>query len=370
MDKIAKAQVYHYDPGDDFLRSDGALASEFQPNKLGAIDRGNYNDAFKPPKSGTDEFNGAWIARKSFTLVHVELSDIPDNATLAELVAAHSLGDTDRTFPERPGLVGPDIPAFSNQPSTIQNLFNEDNPDRVATLSLIQPLGEGEEPSSDGKPYKTIYKTTRFLLQQVNESYNEKVQIVETFGDPVAFFYGERARIFQYSGTLFNTSNFSWKNEFLHAYDTYLRGTRARERGAKVFLVYDSVMRGGYLLNASIQQMDSPMDTVVFAFSMWVQTSLTLEARDQRISSSEKFIRDQERKEQDVAAGEQADNQNLLGVPIFYGPGVSVSERAIIRSRVNAAVQADRDPPFLFVIAGAGFGKRNEFNAVQAVAGP
>jgi len=91
-----------------------------------------------------------------------------------------------------------------------------------------------------------------FLLQTVQESRQERAQIVETFGDPYVFFYGDKPIVLQCGGVLINTRDFNWKNEWLSNYDKFLRGTKCVEYRARVYLGFDDVLVEGYMLNTSI----------------------------------------------------------------------------------------------------------------------
>jgi hypothetical protein len=91
-----------------------------------------------------------------------------------------------------------------------------------------------------------------FILQTVAEARQEKVQVIETFGDHFTFFYGQKPIVLRCSGMLFNTHDFNWKNEWLNNYNEFLRGTRCVENKARVFLGFDDVVAEGYMLNTSV----------------------------------------------------------------------------------------------------------------------
>lgn len=91
-----------------------------------------------------------------------------------------------------------------------------------------------------------------FCLQTVQESRQERAQIVETFGDHFVFFYGEKPTILSCGGLLVNTRDFNWKNEWLSNYDRFLRGTKCVENRARVYLGFDDVLVEGYMLGTSV----------------------------------------------------------------------------------------------------------------------
>ncbi len=107
--------------------------------------------------------------------------------------------------------------------------------------------------------YGKASQTHNFILQSVQFSRQERVQVQETFGDFYTFFFGESPSVASLSGILFNTEDFNWKNEFLRNYDQYLRGTKCVETRSRVYLGFDDVVLEGYMLNVSIpQQSDAP----------------------------------------------------------------------------------------------------------------
>lgn len=116
-------------------------------------------------------------------------------------------------------------------------------------------------------------KTTRysnFLVQGIQESREEKQQIVLTFGEPYIFFYGEQPRMLQISGALMNTEDFNWRAEWWDNYDKYLRGTKAVEKHARVYLSWDDIIVEGYLINCSAQDSSENRNVVMFNFTMFL----------------------------------------------------------------------------------------------------
>jgi hypothetical protein len=99
-----------------------------------------------------------------------------------------------------------------------------------------------------GKGYSLRY--SNFLLQQIVEDRQEKFQIMETFGVPFIFFFGQRPRVYQMSGILLNSLDFQWRAEFWANYDSTIRGTKLVERHARAVLSWDDIMVEGYILQA------------------------------------------------------------------------------------------------------------------------
>lgn len=129
-----------------------------------------------------------------------------------------------------------------------------------------QPLQIGTMRATD------IY--SNFLLQQISEERQEKSQILETFGEPYIFLFGERARLVSFQGILANTWDFNWEAEWWYNYDNYLRGTQAVQNDARVFLSYDNTIIGGYIISANATKVATERNWVNFSFQMFI-TSYT-----------------------------------------------------------------------------------------------
>ena len=120
----------------------------------------------------------------------------------------------------------------------------------------------------DGKRATDVY--SNFLLQSVIEDRQEKQQILETFGEPYIFFFGQRARVMGFQGILANTFDFNWEAEWWWNYDQYLRGTKCVENDARVFLSFDNTLVGGYLLSCNSQKNAPERNWVQFQFQLFV----------------------------------------------------------------------------------------------------
>jgi len=107
-----------------------------------------------------------------------------------------------------------------------------------------------------------------FILTDVSESRQEKMQVIETFGDHYTFFYGEKPIVLQCSGMLIDTQDFNWKNEWWYNYNNFLRGTKAVEHRSRVFLGFDDVLVEGYIMNCSAQYSKDQPNLAPFSFSI------------------------------------------------------------------------------------------------------
>ena len=161
-----------------------------------------------------------------------------------------------------------DIKPFYNQP---------------AAIKVVQKAGKGAD--TDLIP---VY--TKFILQSVQESHFERYQIVETFNDFYVFMFGERPPIYNFSGTLINSQNINWVQDFMLVYETFFRGTRCVEANAEVRITYGGRSIAGYILNVSNQTAAGSEEGVPFSFQMLVtkRTYLGLSSDfDTQISSGE-----------------------------------------------------------------------------------
>jgi hypothetical protein len=111
---------------------------------------------------------------------------------------------------------------------------------------------------------------TNFIVQSLDESHVEKSQILETFGEPFLFFFGERPIIINVSGWLLNTADFNWRTEWLENYMERLRGTKLVEENARAYLSWDDTVVEGYILQTAIQDNANEPYRIPFNFSMYV----------------------------------------------------------------------------------------------------
>jgi hypothetical protein len=122
--------------------------------------------------------------------------------------------------------------------------------DTYAILKVIRADGSEIPLLDSGSSTGTSTSYTNFLIQSVQEARMEKHQIVDTFGEPYIFFFGESPRFLDVVALLISSNDFNWQAEFWANYDAHLRGTRLVEEGARTYLFYDDNIVEGYMLNA------------------------------------------------------------------------------------------------------------------------
>ena len=138
--------------------------------------------------------------------------------------------------------------------------------------------GSGTKSQDERSSMTTTYNYSNFIIQQVQDSREEKQQILETFGDSYIFFFGERPRILLVNGLLMNTVDFNWRTEFWHNYENTLRGTKLVEQGARVYLYWDDIVVEGYMIGATARDDASSPYHIPFSFHLFVTNHMYLSA--------------------------------------------------------------------------------------------
>ncbi len=163
-------------------------------------------------------------------------------------------------------------------------------PDRFASLSLRQSGKDGDltpvsmpdhsGPAVEGQDGVKGYSNANhnFFITNVQHAAEEKMQVVETFGQDFVFFFGQRPMVLQVQGMLMNTSDFPWKQEWLSNYEHYLRGTRCVQNRTRVFLHVDDQLYSGYVFGTSITDDANLPHVCPFSFRMLVFNQVDLGA--------------------------------------------------------------------------------------------
>jgi hypothetical protein len=144
--------------------------------------------------------------------------------------------------------------------------------DTHAVLKVVDMVGRPVPLVDAGSLTGKVQQTTNFILQSVQEARQEKHQVIETFGLPYIFFYGEQPRYLDCAAVLINSLDFNWQAEFWENYENNFRGTKCAESGSRVYLLYDDNIVEGYMINAAaaVDAMN-PM-AVQLSFRLFVTT--------------------------------------------------------------------------------------------------
>lgn len=152
------------------------------------------------------------------------------------------------TQPATDGLGNPVGDAQAIQPKRMDEFSEGDGrgQDSLASIRLLGPVNDKTKERQD-----LIPKYTKFMLENVQESHTERSQVVETFGEFFAFFYGERPPIYNFSGILINSKQNNWLADFMFYYENFLRGTKCVEQNATIVLTYGGRQIEGFILSTS-----------------------------------------------------------------------------------------------------------------------
>lgn len=151
---------------------------------------------------------------------------------------------------------------------------------RMAFLSVYRASSSGgtkhvslmdsSAPAAGGTGEGYSSANHNFIVRGVNHQFQEKAQVVETFGPFYVFFYGEKPQFLQVQGLLLNARDFNWKNEWIRNYNRYLRGTKCVENRSRVYMGFDDVLINGYIMNTNVNYDANNPLVCPFSFTMLV----------------------------------------------------------------------------------------------------
>lgn len=133
-------------------------------------------------------------------------------------------------------------------------------------IPLVDSGGSIYDTRNPNVAYSENY--SNFLMQSVSEQRAEKMQIIQTFGEPYVFFFGEQPRMIAVSGILLNTEDFNWRAEFWENYDQYLRGTKCVQSMTRAILSWDDIVVEGYFIKADASEDASNNNVVKVSFQI------------------------------------------------------------------------------------------------------
>lgn len=191
--------------------------------------------------------------------IFVELTTSPFEANYKRL--------KDRNDPSlsRPGRAG-----LTNVRRPLRGL--EVKEDTYASIKVVRADGL-EVPFTDSSSATGQSRNySNFILQSVQEARMEKHQIVETFGDPYIFFFGEAPRFLDVQAVLINSHDFNWEAEWWENWENTLRGSRSVENSARTYLFYDDNVVEGYMLMAQATKVSTEPFQVMLTWRMFVSS--------------------------------------------------------------------------------------------------
>jgi hypothetical protein len=138
---------------------------------------------------------------------------------------------------------------------------------------FFEVLDAAGEVFVEGEGVRKTVHYTNFFVDSVQEERAEKVQVVDTFGEPIVFFFGESPRVQRVSGGLMNSADFNWEQEFWANYEQYFRGSKLAQLGARLYLIYDDRIVEGLMLKATATRSAQAREYIPFTFDMFVTGS-------------------------------------------------------------------------------------------------
>lgn len=146
--------------------------------------------------------------------------------------------------------------------------------DSHATIRVFRDDGTAVPLVNSSRPAdKEAFMTANFLLQSVSMPRQEKLQVIENFGEPFGYFSGARAQFVNFNVMLINSADFNWRSEWVANYENTFRGTRLVELKARMYIFFDDLLVEGYMMNTSVDMTSTDPFLVPCSFSMWVTGS-------------------------------------------------------------------------------------------------
>lgn len=202
--------------------------------------------------------------------------DYERRRTIRERKAIANAGDFDlRIQPFVPGAVPgigiPDtpVPRFERPLAFIQR-------DTKATMVIQDALG--------ARSY-----TQEFILSEVQEEFNERYQLLDTFAGWDMILYGSDPVFVSAAGYLPDGAHYSsnWANRFRELYAEKIRGPVAVQAGRRVFLIYSGRQTEGVLLKLRLHQTSNPGHLVDFSWTMVVLSNIEINTPERARSAAE-----------------------------------------------------------------------------------
>jgi hypothetical protein len=148
--------------------------------------------------------------------------------------------------------------------------------DTYAMMKVVKLTGEEVDLFDQSSPTGRSKQTASFLLQAAQEQRMEKHQIIETFGEPYIFFFGEAPRFLDCEAVLLNTHDFNWEAEWWKNWEEFFRGTKAIEMGARTYMFYDDTVVEGYMVMATAVKHAQQPYHVTLTWKMFVCSSTNI----------------------------------------------------------------------------------------------
>lgn len=73
--------------------------------------------------------------------------------------------------------------------------------------------------------------------------------------------------MYSFSGSVYDTDNQQWLNDFEFYYQTYLRGSRSLLNKTRIFIIYSDQILEGFMLDVNVQKESNMNDGASFSFN-------------------------------------------------------------------------------------------------------
>lgn len=164
---------------------------------------------------------------------------------------------------------------FLPVPKYDESFFNTFDDDTTKTLARV--IGGTVNTSGSGGQTAGGPGYIDFLLQNVQHNLQERSQVVELLADEhVAYFFGQGANVFNYSGTLLNTKQDDQAMNMFRLYRDMLRGSKLASRGTLVSVKYGDLVVSGAIMNFQFSMSAEMEMAVPFSFGLLVKQIITL----------------------------------------------------------------------------------------------
>jgi hypothetical protein len=119
-----------------------------------------------------------------------------------------------------------------------------------------------------------------FLLTDVNVSFNEKVQITQTFGDTeTVYYFGRAPVIYNISGLLIDDLDNQWFTQFVDLYGGVLRGTESARNYELIEFTLPNVLLVGTIMTFSYTQNAARDTDIQFSMQIHAKSIVPLPTR-------------------------------------------------------------------------------------------
>lgn len=164
---------------------------------------------------------------------------------------------------------------------------------QIASMRLLSPSGGRSNNNQEiTKEINSLSNGTynRFFLTDVSVSYNEKVQIMTTFGDgEVAYYFGRQPVVFTLSGIVFDSIDNDWFSKLILLYDSTLRGSQLAKNFELLEVVLPNMKIKGSIMALSHQQ-SSQRDTEIIFSLQFLAKEVTPISIQPRIGANQNIL--------------------------------------------------------------------------------